>query len=64
MTITRSPQTKKELQAELAVLVREAESNGVNVEGGYELDSTTGAHIWGLEFFPVIKREQGSRGRA
>lgn len=64
MTVTRSPQTKEEFRAELTVLVREAESNGVDVEGGYELDSTTGTHRWSLELFPVVERGRGSKGRA
>ena len=56
MTTTQAPKTDEELHEQLEVVIRSAESNGVDIEGGYEFRTTDHRPDWDVEIIEVAKR--------
>lgn len=45
-------------QAELVRLIRAAEADGVDVEGGWSCDGDAGLPEWGIEIYEVVSRNR------
>ena len=56
MTTTQAPETDEELQEQLEVVIRSAESNGLDIEGGYEFRTADHRSDWDMEIVEVAKR--------
>ncbi|MFC4358414.1 hypothetical protein ACFO0N_10720 [Halobium salinum] len=55
---SKAPQTKEEFAERIEALIHGAESNGLDIEGGYVLRSTNGDYDWDMELFPVVKEKK------
>lgn len=58
MSLTREPETREEFRAQLERLIRTAESNGVDVAGGYGFRTDDDAPDWNVELSEVQKSSE------
>lgn len=56
MTETRPPQTREEFHDQIERLIQRAESNDLDIAGGYEFQSATDQHAWEMELFRLVDR--------
>ena len=60
MTATQTPKTKEEFHDRMRTLVRNAESNDIDLRGGYVVQSENGQHSWELVLTRVVKSESSA----
>ena len=60
MTATQVPETKEEFHDRMRTLVQSAESNGIDLRGGYVVQSETGQHDWELVLTQIVKPEMSA----
>lgn len=56
------PTTDDEFHAALGRLLRRAEANGVDVEGGWSFRNDTDRVGWGVEIYAVVRDPDGATG--
>lgn len=55
MNAVRRPETEAEFREQMATVIRRAEDNGVNVEGGYQFRTTKDRPDWSMEIVRLSK---------